>query len=563
MLDSNSISMKDDNKIQEIKGIKGAIEYSTDERIAAWQRLQYGMFIHWGIYSELSGVWNEEPVKEGYSEQIQMWANIPKEDYLKVAKKFTAEKFNPKEICALAKDAGMKYIVITSKHHDGFAMFDTATTDYNIVDSTLYGKDPLKELADECRKQGLKFGLYFSLVDWSQGHDFDKNNCNPIPESMEPIIEEQLRELMTNYGPIAEVWFDMSSPRPQQSRKFANIVRQLQPQAVINSRIFNNIGDFRTLGDNEVPDSIIDGPWQTPASIYHSTWGYRSWQVRDDFEEKVRELVIGLASVTARGGNYLLNIGPRGDGSIVEFEAHVLRGIGAWLRRHPEAVIGASATRFGGQPWGEITVNNHDLFLHVINWPETGELRLPGLMTDVVKVQEDGDANDLEWKQEGSRLIISLPPQPKDPVLPVIRVKLAGELRIMPQKTLAPSDDGTWTIYPEDVYLGRSYADQGDYFSVRQTIVRQTAYIYTLKGGKVYLQLNGEANPHERYRVEIGEDSYIVTGQQLTKEIIGPFTVPPKEITAFTITLWEPDYATKDIELKFKSARITGGIQRE
>ncbi|NLY61498.1 MAG: alpha-L-fucosidase [Clostridiales bacterium] len=561
MSDNKSTCMNNYNNGQtienHIKGIKGEIGYSSDQRIAAWQRLQYGMFIHWGIYSQFGGVWNNEPVKEGYSEQIQMWANIPKEDYLQVARYFTAEKFNPKEICSLAKEAGMKYIVITSKHHDGFAMFDTATTDYNIVDSTLYKKDPLKELAEECRRQGLGFGVYFSLVDWSQGHTFDKRNCNPIPESMEPLIEQQLRELMTNYGSIVEVWFDMSSPTPEQSCKFANIVRELQPQAAINSRIFNNIGDFRTLGDNQVPDTTLDGPWQTPASIYHSTWGYRSWQVRDDFEGKVRELVTGLASITARGGNYLLNIGPRGDGSVVEFEADVLREIEAWLKRHPNAVIGASATRFGGQPWGEITLNNRDLFLHVINWPETGELKLSGLMTRVVKVQEDGDSNELEWKQEGSDLIISLPEKPKDSILPVIRVKLSGELRIKPEKTLTPSEDGTWTIYPEHIYLGRSYADQGNYFNVRQTVIRQTAYICCLKDNQVYLQLNGEANPDEKYRVQIGKDSYVVTGQQLTKEKIGPFTVPANEITPFTITLDEPAYATKDIELKFESAYIT------
>ena len=135
-----------------------------------------------------------------------------------------------------------------------------------------------------------------------------------------------------------------------------------------------------------------------------------------------------------------------------------MREIEAWLKRHPNAVIGASATHFGGQPWGEITLNNRDLFLHVINWPETGELKLSGLMTRVVKVQEDGDSNELEWKQEGSDLIISLPEKPKDSILPVIRVKLSGELRIKPEKTLTPSEDGTWTKYPEHIYLGRSYA---------------------------------------------------------------------------------------------------------
>ncbi|WP_164745723.1 alpha-L-fucosidase [Neobacillus mesonae] len=539
-----------------LKGIPGTIEYNSNEDIAAWQRLQYGMFIHWGLYSELGGVYKEKPVTRGYSEQIQMWANIPEEEYLKVANQFKAENFNPKEICSLAKDAGMKYVVITSKHHDGFSMFDTATTDYNIVDSTPYGKDPLKELANACRDQGLKFGVYFSLVDWHQGHPFDNNNNNSIPESMEPTIEKQIRELMTNYGPIAEVWFDMSSPTQAQSSKFAGIVRELQPHAVINSRIFNNQGDFRTLGDNQVPASTLDGAWQTPASIYHSTWGYRSWQVRDNFDGKVRDLVTGLTSVTARGGNYLLNIGPRGDGSVVGFEADVLRAIGSWLDRHPGAVLGASATRFGKQPWGEVTVNNHDLFLHVINWPQSGELKLSGLATRALNVQEDGNTSELQWKQEGNDLVITLPNKPTDAILPVIKVKLAGDLRIIPEKTLTNENDGTWNINPADLYLGRSYADRGSYYTTKQTTVRQTAYIASHKGGQVYLEFDGKANANEKYQIEIGNHSYVVSGEELTNSSIGPFTVPANEVTTFTITLAEPAYPTKDLELEFKSAHI-------
>lgn len=543
---------------QSLKGIPGKIEYSSDEDLVAWQRLQYGMFIHWGLFSQLGGVWNDAPVTKGYSEQIQMWANIPEADYIRVAAdNFKAEKFDPDAICSLAKDAGMKYVVITSKHHDGFAMFDTATTNYNVVEKTPYGKDPLKELANACRSIGLQFGVYFSLVDWHEGHAFDNNNNNPIPASMEPIIENQLRELMTNYGPIAEVWFDMSSPTQAQSKKFAQIVRDLQPHAAINSRIWNNESDFRTLGDNQIPTSILDGAWQTPASIYHSTWGYRSWQVRDNLEGKVRDLVIGLTSVRARGGNYLLNIGPRGDGSVVEFEADVLRAIGSWLDKHPGAVLGASATRFGKQPWGEVTVNDRDLFLHVTNWPSTGELTLSGLATQVLKVQGDGDSGEFEWRRDGDDLIISIPKQPTDSILPVIKVELADELRIIPAKTQMISNEGTWTINSSSLDLGRSYYDGGSYYTNKQSTIRQTAYLASPKGGQVYLELNGKAtSAGMKYRVEIGNRSYVVTGDELTKGKIGPFTVPANEVTPFTITLAEPAYFSQDLGLQFTSASI-------
>src|SRR5699024_10626943 len=188
-----------------------------------------------------------------YSEQIQMWAKIPESTYLEEAKKLSTKNFDAKVICQLAKDAGMQYIVITSKHHDGFAMYDTNTTDYNIVKQMNCAKDPLKELAHECKKQGLKFGVYFSLVDWHQGHAFDENNNNPIPANIEDVLVEQLSELMTHYGEISEVWFDMSSPTEAQSKRFAEVVQKLQPQAVMNSRIWNNAGDFRTLADNQIP----------------------------------------------------------------------------------------------------------------------------------------------------------------------------------------------------------------------------------------------------------------------------------------------------------------------
>lgn len=541
----------------QLQGIPGEIDLSEDDDLAAWQRLQFGMFIHWGLFSELGGVWEGKPVTKGYSEQIQMWADISDQEYLEVAKQFRPDRFDPGAICSLAKQAGMRYIVITSKHHDGFSMFDTKTTDYDVVDSTPYGKDPMKALADECRSQGLKFGFYFSLVDWHQGHAFDGNNNNPIPPSMEPVIKKQIRELMTNYGDIAEVWFDMSSPTRKQSEEFTGIVRDLQPHAAINSRVWNNKGDFRTLGDNETPDVALDGPWQTPASIYHATWGYRSWQKRDDLDGKIRDLVTGLTGVRARGGNYLLNIGPRGDGSVVEFEADVLRGIGDWLDRHPDAVLDASATRFGGQPWGEVTVNDRDLFLHVTQWPENGQLRLPGLATAVRHVEEDGEEGRLPWRRDGNDLVVTVPEQPKDTVLPVIRVKLAGDLRVIPQNTVALDKSSRSVVLDtEDFERGSSYADEGSYYSTRSTTVRRTAHITTGRADRVSLAVSGEARPDAWYRVQVGDRSRMVRGEELTGTAVGPFTVRPGRVTPVTITLARPQHQGEDLGLRIDSMTI-------
>lgn len=538
------------------QGIPGKKGLSSKANVAAWEKLQYGMFIHWGLYSELGGVVDEVPVKIGYSEQIQMWARMAEEDYIKVADDFSADQFDPEEIVTLAKDAGMKYIVITSKHHDGFSMFDTKTSDYNIVERTPYAKDPLKLLADECRRQGLKFGVYFSLIDWHQGHEFDDNNNNTIPQSMEPLIENQLRELMTNYGDIAEVWFDMSSPTHEQSLKFKEIVHELQPGAAVNGRIWNNYGDFRTLADNQVPTETLDAAWQTPASIYSATWGYRKWQDRSDFDGKVRDLVVGLTSVRARGGNYLLNIGPRGDGSIVEFEADVLRTMGEWLDRHPNAVLGASGTEFGEQSWGEVTVNEQDLYLHVTNWPSDQELVLKGLASKVKEVSEDGAAS-LEFTHDKNDLIVTLPEKPHDDILPVIKVELEEALSIIPVKTIQPGDDQTFDITEDDIVFGRSYADEGNYNSLVLTTVKATAYFANEVSGDVNITVKGSVvNPETRYHVQVGEDIQVVTGEQLVSTQVGQFSVNAKEIVPVIITLAEPSHENEDIGLTFKTATI-------
>lgn len=297
----------------------------------------------------------------------------------------------------------------------------------------------------------------------------------------------------------------------------------------------------------------LDGTWQTPASIYHETWGYRSWQKRDDLPGKIRDLVVGLTSVRARGGNDLLNIGPRGDGSVVEFEADVLRGIGDWLRRHPGAVLGAAATKFGGQPWGEATVNGKDLYLHVTRWPAAGELRLPGLATDVLRVAEDG-AGELAWRRDGDDLIVRLPAQPKDNVLSVVKVELAGELMIVPPGSITA--DQAWQLSAADFDQGYSYADSGSYPSTWRTIVRQTAHLLTGRTNVGYAMFRGQAEKDSRYRVSLGNDSREVSGTDLMSTAIGPFVVRPWQVTPLTITKAAPAHQGEDLGVKVDAAVV-------
>ena len=533
-------------------------------RLTRWQRLGFGMFVHWGLYSELGGVWRGEPVAQGYSEQIQGWAKIPDADYAKVAERLAAPKFDADAICGLARDAGARYIVVTAKHHDGFAMFDTASTDFDIVERTPFGKDPLKLLSAACRRLGLGFGVYFSLVDWHAGHTPEvQHNSNPIPAAMEPLIEQQLRELMTHYGPIAEVWFDMAAPTPEQSRRFAAIVRELQPQAAINGRIWNNAGDFVTLGDNQAPPASIRPPFQVPASIYHATWGYRSWQQREDRAGKVRELVRGLVDARAAGGNYLLNIGPMGDGGVVPFEAEVLRGIGAWLRRHGGVALDAQPSGLPPQDWGTTLADARGVYLFVREW-RGGELVVRGLDNAPVSVRIDGmpDAPPLAWTRDGHDLRIALPARAPDPVLPVLRVDLGdAPLRAVFPDTVRVGAGGARIAYAR-WQAGTGFAFGSGYRTQRTTTVRLRAHVASPLAQEMRWRLHGvRADPGRRYQVSAGEATLETTGAALAAGAVGPLRVPAGEAVPLTIALADPGYPAEDLGLRFDTAELSAATE--
>ena len=311
-----------------------------------WYGGKYSMFIHFGLYSELGGVWEGKPVTAGYSEQIQSFAGIFSDWYGETALRFNPTRFNADEIVALAKEAGMRSIVITTKHHDGFCMFRTATTDYNSWEATPVPRDFVKELADACRRGGLRLGLYYSNIDWHfpQAYPISSHNCDFVtPEHFE-LSKAQIRELLTNYGPISELWFDMGSHTPEQSREMYNLVHELQPDCMVSGRLGNDAYDFSVMADNKYPESALQVAWQTAASMFDETWSYRSWQERGSAVDKAEEKLRSLLGVVSHGGNFLLNIGPKGDGSVVPFEREVLQRIGKWMGKYGEAIYETEAS---------------------------------------------------------------------------------------------------------------------------------------------------------------------------------------------------------------------------
>ena len=387
----------------------GASAQIAQEAYNKWHQNKYSMFIHFGLYSVYGGVYNGKPVTFGYSEQIQSFAGIFSDWYADTALEFDPINFNADEIVSLAKEAGMRSIVITTKHHDGFCMFKTATTEYNSVDATPSKRDYVKELSEACRRGGINFAMYYSLIDWNFPHAYpiSSHNCDFITPQHHEFSKAQVTELLTNYGPISELWFDMGSNQPEQSKELYELVHKLQPDCMVSGRLGNGWYDFAVMADNKYPEGALQAPWQSAASMFDETWSYRSWQKRGDKHEKAMEKLRSLINVVSHGGNFLLNIGPRGDGSVVEFESDVLKEIGAWLKENGEAIYGTEASPFREDfAWGKSTRKGNKLYLILSGkYPADGtiELSLPGY-----KLQDSkGILSSANMK--GNKLLVNLP----------------------------------------------------------------------------------------------------------------------------------------------------------
>ncbi len=339
----------------------------------------------------------------------------------------------------------MKFIVLTAKHHDGFNMFATKQNDYSIVQRTPYGRDVVKSLAEACRRHHMPFGVYYSTIDWHFGDAHDPRNDNPISAAHEEFNVRQLQELLSNYGPLSEIWFDMGHSMPLQSQHFANTVHKLQPECMIAGRVFNSEGDFGETGDDDIPDYITNEPWESPASIFGETWGYRSWQKHVPLDEKVHEHILRLVKVVSRGGNYLLNIGPKGDGSVVDYEAGVLHGTGEWLRKNGAAIYDTTPQPFRKLEFGYATVKGHHLYLFVEHAPADGRLRLPGMQNAIRQARWLGGS---ALTVDGNSVMAGA--MPANEFLPVADVELDGDLRVLPTTTVQPDEKNEITLLPEN-----------------------------------------------------------------------------------------------------------------
>lgn len=395
---------------------------------------KYAMFIHWGIYSQLANTWQGKTFY-GIGEWLmnKSMANIPVADYMAAAGSFRPDHFDAKAIVQLAKDAGMRYIVITSKHHDGFSMFHSKVNSFNIVEATDFKRDPMIELAKACKEGGIGFGFYYSQnQDWTYpgGNGGPKVNAAGQPKTFDEYFWEkcypEVNQITTEYGPIELVWFDTPGGMDKKyAQKLVELVHKNQPGAYVSGRVGHGLGDYSTLGDMEVPRQNVPGLWEA-VDVTNDSWGY-AWY--DNNWKSAREILSRTLSTIGRGGTYMLNVGPKPDGTIPEPASLALRGAGAWIRKYPETVYGAQASPWGyALPWGDATVQGHKISLLVYHWPTNGKLFVPGLTKGIksISLLTSNGKKSLNYTFDGKWLKINTPGVAPDPLVSVIEVVMQG-----------------------------------------------------------------------------------------------------------------------------------------
>lgn len=430
------------------------LSVSDRDRLQWWSKARFGMFIHWGIYSVPAGRWKDKKIA-GIAEWLMHKATVPVLEYERLASCFNPVQYDAEEWVNLARQAGAKYIVITSKHHDGFAIFDSSASDYNIVSSTPFARDPIKELAEACKKAGMKLGFYYSQdQDWhhpgGSGNywDYPKRTSADFANYLEEKVKPQLRELLTSYGPISIIWFDTPyTISHDQSVELQQLVNELQPDCLVSGRIGNGVGDYGSLSDNQIPIGQIQGFWETPATM-NDTWGFK----QDDNEWKsVDTLIELLAELASRGVNYLLNVGPTDQGIIPKASVDRMEAIGRWMEVNGEAIYETQPSPFPSSfDWGNVTVNRNKLYLLIKDYP-SNPFVLHGLRSKVIRVYMLSDPkSDFDFKQlyddslDHDVLEIIFPNRIPDQHVPVVVLELDGEPKI--DNMLLQQPNGTATL---------------------------------------------------------------------------------------------------------------------
>jgi alpha-L-fucosidase len=433
-----------------------------DARMAWWRAARFGMFIHWGVYSQWGGVYHGHQQARGGAEWIMNRSKIPVTEYQERAKSFNPVNYNPDAIVKMAKDAGMKYIIITAKHHDGFALFKSAASKWNVADATVYGKDLLKPLADACRKYGMKLGFYYSQAqDWNnpggaaarkemregwpnpdsakidaytaahKGHWDPLQETKTFDQYIDEVSVPQVKEILSNYGDVAVLWWDTPTNMTDEAAQKLQDALKLQPNIITNDRLKrpNFPGDTKTPEQKIPTQAELDGQdWETCMTM-NGSWGYKSW----DHNWKSAEMLIrNLVDIASKGGNYLLNIGPKDDGTVPQESIDRLAAIGEWMKVNSSAIYATQASPLPDLSWGRCTMkdngSNTTLNLFIFDWPADGKLVVPALSNKVINAKLVAGNKSLTAKNVKGNVVITLPRNAPNKIASLVQLNVKGKV---------------------------------------------------------------------------------------------------------------------------------------
>jgi alpha-L-fucosidase len=435
----------------------------ASDRMDWWHEARFGMFIHWGLYSVAGGEW-EGKRGELIASWLQHEMKIPPDEYAKLTAGFTAEKFKPEEWAALAKKAGMKYAVFTSKHHEGFSLFDSKLSDFDVM-NTPAKRDVTKEYLDAFRKEGIRAGLYFSIIDWHHPEfPVAGDHLHPMrddaaykaqPRDLAKYVDfmhGQVKELVTGYGPLDVMWWDFGYGWLQgdsiRAKELEAMVREHQPGIVMNNRLYENPdnphGDFATPEQHIPPNGMPGLDWETCMTI-NDTWGYKP---HDLHFKSSTVLIRNLVDIVSKGGNYLLNVGPRPDGTIPEALVERLEDIGKWMDVNGDAIHGTNASPYATPvPWGRITRKEVGpvtrLYLHIFDWPESREIVVPALGNRILSCKRMAGGGAVDFKPEDDGIHLRLSRGPDHEAATVLVMEIEGAPR---PAGIRPDASGTYRL---------------------------------------------------------------------------------------------------------------------
>lgn len=520
-----------------------------DARMAWWRAARFGMFIHWGIYSVPGGLYQGDIVDATHgAEWIQCDAPVPDAVYAKYADAFNPRRFNADEWVRIARDVGMKYLVITSKHHDGFSMFDSAQTEYDVVDVTPWGKDPMVGLAKACKKYGVKLGFYYSQLDWH--HPAQMRNSEKMGReqyrynAMRPgrkgeylsYMKAQLRELVEKYDP-AIFFFDGEWTNwwtQEDGVEITRFLREMKPSLIINNRVGKRNredGDYGTP-EQKIPATGLGYDWETCMTI-NGSWGYKSydqnWKTGSDIIQK-------LVDIVSKGGNFLLNIGPTGEGNIPSPSLVNLAEVARWMEGNSESIHGAGASPFPSLRWGRCTTKPGKLFLHIFDWPGV-KLELPAVENRLKKVYFllDKKKRPLSFFRSGNKIIIDIPSVSQVLGDTVLVVELEGEPVVMDlpdaptaRMKIAQQEDDTITLAANQAFIN-SKSILYEHGGGRDNIGRWTDaddyvewFFYVLRPRKFNVQITYACAPEDagsKFEVVIGEKKWDLVTEATASEV--------------------------------------------